>query len=276
MDSQVNADGWRLKFWMCDLWPTIETVLQVSNRDFVCMFSYTRLISAEYLHTYYTLWSDEVWQHAPNPNELFLKGKVSVHQTFVMLFSLSPFGRDHLAFGEGCRDGHGPGPLTFIYHKLSVNIHHNYVNMNECTFEAQFYMYEYSFIMIKWNWQTLSEFPGCVCMKKQRFWLSLFTVCLKLKELWNIRTFTCLTFNRKNLGSFKAASCFSSLKPAHSCTWQFAGCTHVSSNTHSGEDCVSLSKTWISSFLQTQVTTKKQQCQVVPTGIVSGNSTIQL
>lgn len=177
---------------------------------------------------------------------------------------------------QGCRDGHGPGPLTFIYHKLSVNIHHNYVNMNECTFEAQFYMYEYSFIMIKWNWQTLSEFPGCVCMKKQRFWLSLFTVCLKLKELWNIRTFTCLTFNRKNLGSFKAASCFSSLKPAHSCTWQFAGCTHVSSNTHSGEDCVSLSKTWISSFLQTQVTTKKQQCQVVPTGIVSGNSTIQL
>lgn len=113
---------------------------------------------------------------------------------------------------QGCRDGHGPGPLTFIYHKLSVNIHHNYVNMNECTFEAQFYMYEYSFIMIKWNWQTLSEFPGCVCMKKQRFWLSLFTVCLKLKELWNIRTFTCLTFNRKNLGSFKAASCFFSIK----------------------------------------------------------------
>lgn len=84
---------------------------------------------------------------------------------------------------------------------------------------------------------TLSEFPGCVCMKKQRFWLSLFTVCLNLKELWNIRTFTCLTFNRKNLGSFKAASCFSSLKPAHSCTWQFAGCTHVSSNTQRRRLC---------------------------------------
>lgn len=107
---------------------------------------------------------------------------------------------------QGCRDSHGPGPLTFIYHKLSVNIHHNYVNMNECTFEAQFYMHEYSFIMIKWNWQTLSEFPGCVCMKKQRFWLSLFTVCLNLKELWNIRTFTCLTFNRKMLFFIKTSS----------------------------------------------------------------------
>lgn len=192
-----------------------------------------------------------------------------------MLFSLSPFGRDHLAFGAGMQRR----PWT-----RTTNI---YLSQVLCEYSPQLckheWMYIWSSILYVWIFiyndkvkLTNSEFPGCVCMKKQRFWLSLFTVCLNLKELWNIRTFTCLTFNRKNLGSFKAASCFSSLKPAHSCTWQFAGCTHVSSNTHSGEDCVSLSKTWISCFLQTQVTTKKQRCQVVPTGIVSGNATIQL
>lgn len=165
------------------------------------------------------------------------KRTFSVHQTFVMLFSLSPFGRDHLAFGAGMQGRPWTRTTNIYLYKFSVNIHHNYVNMNECTFEAPFYMYEYSFITIKWNWQTLSEFPGCVCMKKQRFWSSLFTVCLNLKELWNIRTFTCLTFNRKNLGSFKAASCFSSLKPAHSCTWQFAGCTHVLKHTQQRRLC---------------------------------------
>lgn len=142
MDSQVNADGWRLKFWMCDLWPTIETVLRVSNRDFVCMFSYTRLISAEYLHTYYTLWSDEVWQHAPNPNELFLKGKVSVHQTFVMLFSLSPFGRDHLAFGAGMQGR----PWT-----RTTNI---YLSQALCEYSPQLckheWMYIWSLILYAW------------------------------------------------------------------------------------------------------------------------------